>query len=109
MDDERACNCGDCRYCNAFLSSEDDYTGKDYDCITCGGGGCTRCEDDGHAPNEIKITCKGCGCVNVLYILTGTHTDCDGCDKSISFTGQVLAHPYGQGEDYAGEVWDDED
>lgn len=39
--EERLCDCGDCRYCNAFLSSEDDYEG----CSTCGGGGCMRCEE----------------------------------------------------------------
>ena len=43
--DERLCNCGDCRYCNAYLSSEDDYEGEGFTCSTCNGGGCTRCEE----------------------------------------------------------------
>ena len=42
--DERACECGNCRYCDAYLSSEYDYEGDDYVCTTCNGGGCTRCE-----------------------------------------------------------------
>lgn len=116
-DDERLCYCGckGCRYCNAYLSSEDDYTGKDYVCTACNGGGCTKCEDDGQDdtpnPNESKTTCRNCNTVNVYYPLEtyGTYLICDGCDKNISFTGQVLAHPYGQGEDFAGEVYEEEE
>lgn len=40
--DERLCDCGDCRYCDAFLSSEDDYQGT---CTRCNGAGCTKCEE----------------------------------------------------------------
>ena len=43
--DERLCYCGNCRYCNAFLSSEDDYSGDDYLCTRCNGAGCTKCEE----------------------------------------------------------------
>jgi hypothetical protein len=44
MDDERLCDCGSCRYCDAFLSSEYDYD-EGYECRACNGGGCHRCED----------------------------------------------------------------
>lgn len=43
--DERLCDCGNCRYCNAYLSSEDDYPDSEYGCSVCGGGGCHRCEE----------------------------------------------------------------
>ncbi len=43
--DERLCTCGKCRYCDAYLASDDDYETDDYECSTCNGGGCTKCED----------------------------------------------------------------
>jgi hypothetical protein len=43
--EERLCDCGDCKYCDAFLSSEDDYQTKDYICSRCNGAGCTKCEE----------------------------------------------------------------
>jgi hypothetical protein len=39
--EERLCDCGNCRYCNAYLSSEYDY---DEPC-SCNGAGCTKCEE----------------------------------------------------------------
>ena len=44
IDDERLCDCGSCKYCKAILSSDDDYI-DGYDCTTCNGAGCMRCED----------------------------------------------------------------
>ena len=43
--EERACNCGKCKYCNACLSSDHDYEGDDYMCSRCDGAGCTACEE----------------------------------------------------------------
>lgn len=42
--EERLCHCGNCRYCDAYLSSEDDSKFDD-PCRTCGGAGCVRCEE----------------------------------------------------------------
>ena len=39
VNEERLCDCGNCRYCDAYLSS--DY---DYDECVCGGCGCIKCE-----------------------------------------------------------------
>lgn len=44
-DDERLCDCGNCKYCNAYLSSDDDYKTDEYECSRCNGGGCTSCEE----------------------------------------------------------------
>ena len=44
--EERQCYCDDCRYCDAYLSVEADYETADYVCSRCGGGGCTRCEEE---------------------------------------------------------------
>lgn len=42
--DERLCECGECKYCKAFLSSDYD-TDKDV-CWSCkGNGGCIICEE----------------------------------------------------------------
>ena len=43
--DEMLCDCGDCRYCNVYLASDDDYEGDNYVCSRCDGGGCTKCEE----------------------------------------------------------------
>lgn len=40
--EEPLCDCGDCRYCNAMASSEDDYT--EGTCTRCNGAGCMKCE-----------------------------------------------------------------
>lgn len=45
MDDERLCDCGECKYCIAYLSSEHDYETDEYVCRVCNGGGCMRCEE----------------------------------------------------------------
>ena len=45
MDDERLCDCGECKYCTAYLSSEHDYETDEYVCRVCNGGGCMRCEE----------------------------------------------------------------
>ena len=42
MNEERLCDCGECKYCNAHDSSEYDY---DHACTRCNGAGCTRCEE----------------------------------------------------------------
>jgi len=42
--EEQLCNCGECKYCKAFFSSEYDYETSEYVCTTCGGGGCLKCE-----------------------------------------------------------------
>lgn len=44
MEEERLCDCGECKYCEVFLSSDYDYDSDDYVCQSCGGGGCVRCE-----------------------------------------------------------------
>lgn len=44
MDDERLCDCGDCRHCNAYLSSDFDY--DDAGCLICVGAGCPKCETE---------------------------------------------------------------
>lgn len=44
--EERLCDCGDCRYCDAYLSSEYDYEGEGFLCSVCNGGGCHNCEDE---------------------------------------------------------------
>lgn len=43
MSEERLCDCGECRYCNAHDSSEYDYE-DDHVCSRCNGAGCARCE-----------------------------------------------------------------
>ena len=43
--EEPLCDCGQCRYCDAYGSSEYDYEGENYDCTACNGGGCMNCED----------------------------------------------------------------
>lgn len=46
--DERLCDCNDteaCRYCRAYLSS-DDNTNTGTTCERCNGGGCGKCESD---------------------------------------------------------------
>ena len=45
INDERACDCNDCTYCDTYIKGDDDYEGKDYLCSTCNGGGCIRCEE----------------------------------------------------------------
>jgi hypothetical protein len=42
--EEPLCDCGRCKYCDAHLSSEDDYK-DDHVCIRCNGAGCTKCEE----------------------------------------------------------------
>jgi hypothetical protein len=42
--DERICDCGDCRYCNAYDSSDYDYENEEYICVRCNGAGCAYCE-----------------------------------------------------------------
>lgn len=44
QNEDRVCHCGDCRYCDAFLSSDYDYETDEYLCSTCNGAGCARCE-----------------------------------------------------------------
>lgn len=43
--DERQCDCNNCKYCKAYLSSDYDYETKDYECSRCNGAGCTSCEE----------------------------------------------------------------
>jgi len=43
--EERSCDCGDCKYCNAYLSSDHDYETDEYVCSSCNGAGCGKCED----------------------------------------------------------------
>lgn len=45
VEDERLCDCGECRYCKAHDSSEYDYETEDYLCTRCNGAGCTKCEE----------------------------------------------------------------
>ena len=45
IEDERLCSCGDCRYCDAYDSSDYDYEGENFTCTICNGGGCIRCEE----------------------------------------------------------------
>lgn len=40
--DERLCDCGNCKYCDAYSSSEHD---DDDVCSRCNGAGCTKCEE----------------------------------------------------------------
>ena len=44
--EERLCDCGECKYCDAFLASEDDYRTEEYLCYLCNGAGCTKCEKE---------------------------------------------------------------
>lgn len=37
---KRSCDCGDCRYCNAYLSNDNDGDS----CWRCQGAGCGSCE-----------------------------------------------------------------
>ena len=46
MNEERMCDCGECKYCNAHGSSEYDYETGEYDCTRCNGAGCTKCEEE---------------------------------------------------------------
>ena len=43
--EERLCDCGNCRYCDAHASSDHDYETEDYVCSRCNGAGCTKCEE----------------------------------------------------------------
>lgn len=45
MDEERLCDCGECKYCNAHDSSDYDYEGEGFECSICNGAGCMRCEE----------------------------------------------------------------
>lgn len=45
MDDEKLCDCGNCKYCKAHNSSDYDYETAEYECVRCNGAGCTKCED----------------------------------------------------------------
>jgi hypothetical protein len=40
--DERECDCGECRLCRAYLLSDDD---SNQPCPRCNGGGCGKCEE----------------------------------------------------------------
>lgn len=43
--DECLCDCGDCRYCNAYNTTDYDYQeDSGYACTRCGGAGCLKCE-----------------------------------------------------------------
>ena len=43
--EERLCECGECRYCDAYLLSEYDLEGEGFVCSACNGGGCFYCEE----------------------------------------------------------------
>ena len=43
--DEPLCDCGTCKWCDAYHSSEHDHEGEDFVCSTCNGAGCFRCEE----------------------------------------------------------------
>ncbi len=43
FNDERLCDCGKCRYCEAYLMSDDDSGGP---CTRCNGAGCGKCESE---------------------------------------------------------------
>ena len=45
MEDERLCNCGNCKYCETFLSSDEDFETESYLCSRCNGAGCGSCEE----------------------------------------------------------------
>ena len=45
-DNERDCYCNNCKYCKAYLSSDNDYESNEYVCPVCNGGGCIRCEEE---------------------------------------------------------------
>ena len=44
MNEERLCDCGECKYCKTYDSSEYDYE-DGYVCSSCNGAGCIRCEE----------------------------------------------------------------
>ena len=56
---------------------------------------------------ERKVKCGSCSkmITPVLFVMD---FNCPCCDTQINSSGQVIAYPYGQGEDYAGERWEDE-
>ncbi len=43
--DERICDCNDCKYCDVYRKSDYDYETSDYLCSRCNGAGCTVCEE----------------------------------------------------------------
>ena len=43
-EEEKLCDCGNCKYCKVLLESDHDYNGDEYICSACNGAGCNKCE-----------------------------------------------------------------
>lgn len=53
-----------------------------------------------------EFECKRCGAKITAH--GGYDAECSKCGQTYNAFGQRIDYPYGQGEDYAGERWEDD-
>jgi len=57
---------------------------------------------------DIGFECRACGRHIERHVRDGRDIDCPRCGQTHNCFGQRIDFPQGQGEDYAGERWDDD-
>lgn len=59
-------------------------------------------------PQDVESFCRACNEDALLIASCDFTYTCSNCGARVSAMGQKITYPRGQGEDYAGERWDDD-